>query len=102
MPCDSVTTQSVNMKNANPDVLIRALEADRWWVREVSGGLILANRLGDSLRWERGVGLVVRGVGEAVEEVTRAYGREAVTWAAKRAGWEVKQVGENKLVVSRG
>ncbi len=102
MPCNSIVTQSVSLKNANPDVLTNALKADGWRVIETSAGSILAYRAGENVLWEKGKGVGTSGGIETVEEVTRAYSREAVTWAAKRAGWKVKQTGENKMVVSRG
>ena len=35
------------------------------------------------------------------QEVTQAYSRQAVSWAAQRAGWTLKQTAANKFTVTR-
>lgn len=108
MPCDSISTQTISaaLKAAVPDVLLAALAAEGWTTAGVVDGTIVARRGEDLLTWSAGVGLTVtsrteeRGKG-LIQGLTVAYSRAAVTWAAKRAGWQVQTTGDNKLTVTR-
>lgn len=103
MPCDSVTTQSVNLANAVQDVLRGALVADGWTINtDVSGKLEAWSPTG-RLTWERGRGLTMTGIrtDETIAAVTTAYAKAAVSWAAQRAGWTVAKADGNKLTLNR-
>jgi hypothetical protein len=103
MPCDTITTQSVNLANALPDLLRSALEADGWILEPSKQGTIVAHSAGTGLIWTAGKGLELRGNRNAAEirQITKAYSRKAVSWAAQRAGWSVKQTTDDTLSVSR-
>lgn len=108
MPCDSITTQTISaaLKAAVPDVLLAALDAEGWTTIGIVEGGLIARRGVDRLTWAAGIGITVdartedRGKG-LVQGLTVAYSRAAVTWAAKRAGWQVQNSGDNKLTVTR-
>lgn len=103
MPCDSVTLQSVNLANAIPSVLVDALKDTDWHITEETPERISAYRYGDSLTWTNGKGLTIEAQRpeRTLETVTRAYSSKAVSWAAQRAGWTVKQDTQNTLTLTR-
>lgn len=106
MPCDTVTTQTVNLANAIPAVLSDALKAEHADIWEQTETMIRGRVYGAGFTWEKGKGLEIRSYSamentQIVGRVTQAYSRQAVTWAAQRAGWTVKQTEGNKLTVSR-
>lgn len=109
MPCNSITTQtlSAGLGKASHEILSAALTADGWNVLESSAQFIQARKDGGALAvWRAGTGLEVtaRGAaaGQYVAEVKQAYSRQAVTWAATRAGWKVGTWAENKATITRG
>lgn len=106
MPCDSVTTQSVNLNMAIADVLADALRADGWRIIIMqTTDSVQAYKSGQSLEWQKGKGLSIRGSefrnNETISAITQAYSRQAVQWAAKRAGWTVQQTAADQLTVTR-
>lgn len=99
MPCNSRTLQTVTeatLQNAVPDLMLAALEQVR-------------GRVQATVDWRKGEGLIIqsyRTLSEdvrkaVVAEVKREYSRQAVTWAAKRAGWQVKQVDQTRMTMER-
>ena len=113
MPCDSITTQTISaaLSKALPNLLADALQAHGWTLtgQQVNAATVVAltaRRGGARLTWTAGKGLsLVTGStaqAEALQgEITRAYSRQAVSWAAQRAGWTVKRTGDNTLTVNR-
>ncbi len=106
MPCNSITTQSVALAKAMPSILMDALKAEGWAPNQENDKHIVAWKGSSYLNWTAGQGVTIRGLSrernqQAVTAVTKAYSVQAVTWAAQRAGWQVKQTGANKLTVSR-
>jgi hypothetical protein len=106
MPCNSITTQTVALKNAIPEIVRKALEADGWTIRESTAADIVAYRRSASVQWVKGTGLTVAGRRQTGNEqiandITREYSKQAVTWAASRAGWQVQNTGGNTLTVQR-
>lgn len=103
MPCDSVTTQSINLAKALPDVLRKGLEADGWTIIDASATTITAYRsiTGERVTWTAGQGIETRGNAKTPSHVTRAYSKAAVTWAAQRAGWTVKNETNGKVTLER-
>lgn len=96
MPCDSVILNSVNLELADKDILASAIEN--------MGGRMIGNRImvpngsfqlsGGKLTGDE------RTVGETADKIKQAYSRETVNRAARRYGWQQKQVG-NKIVLTR-
>jgi len=117
MPCDSVVTQSVNLANAMRDLVAEALKEQGYQIDSTSSEThIWAYKPGsESIIWRKGQGLMVQRQGgsrrqreamevknqAAVNALTVAYSKTCVTWAAQRAGWQVKQTGANTLTVTR-
>ena len=103
MPCDTITMQTVSLSNALPDVLTDALQSTGWTIRETTSQRIIAYKGSESVTWSAGKGLSVRSSNpkEVIRTVTQAYSRQAVSWAAKRAGWTVRQTNENQFTVTR-
>lgn len=105
MPCDSITTQSINLANATPSILVAALEAEGWTVvkKTADNGIFARKGYSETVTWTAGKGLSVTGNQneKTIQGITQAYSRQAVTWAAQLAGWTVKQTGQNTLSVTR-
>lgn len=107
MPCNSITTQSVNLKNAFSDLVVEAMTASRWVVYLATTTQVKGWIGASQVTWVKGQGLSIRGYQGQVQnqktlnEITKAYSVAAVTWAAKRAGWQVQQTAADKLTVSR-
>ena len=106
MPCDSITTQSINLANAIKSVLTEALHQDGWTIEDQNATNIWASKDWQNLIWTKATGLRISGVSTIraqgiVEEVTQAYSRHAVTWAAQRAGWTARETSPNTLTVER-
>ncbi len=103
MPCDTITTQSINLAKADVSILADALEAERWIITGKTKTTITAYRGNTGLVWRQGQGLELSGYDNAAEivGVTKAYSKGAVSWASQRAGWQVKQTGANTLAVTR-
>ena len=104
MPCDSITTQSVVLKNAIPNIVDSALREAAWYVTGATKTTIRARKSGFTLTWEKGKGITITGMRQnqnAIDNITREYSKQAVSWAATRAGWQVKSTGSNTLTVSR-
>ena len=108
MPCNSMTTQTLNagLENAMPQVLAQALKSEGWQIHEEVGYRVVASNRYDSLTWTKGKGIVVSTSGNAEmlgAKVRQAYSKAAVSWASQRAGF--KQVGQwqdNKVTLTRG
>ncbi len=104
IPCDSITTQSVALKNAVPEIIEKALVACGWDVERTKGGKVDAVQRGYYLNWEQGQGFTIRGMNnteQAIAGITREYSKQAVSWAASRAGWQVTDTSANQLTVTR-
>lgn len=104
MPCDSITTQSVNLQNAMPTIIEAALKALGYDITGSSETQIVARRQNFILDWTKGKGITVRGMRTnevAITDLTREYSKQAVSWAASRAGWQVTSTGSNTLAVTR-
>ena len=104
MPCDSITTQSINLSNADHSVLLDALNADNWNIRRQSSDEIVAYKRGQTLTWNKGTGIEVKSMSnadKAILDVTKAYSKQAVSWASQRAGWKVKSINDNQFQVTR-
>lgn len=101
MPCDTITTQQIDLKNADPVILAEALESLGLKAVIQGDGLHASNGTTD-FTWTKGLGGEIRGRATYSEAVLKqTYARTAVTWAAKRAGWNVSQTANNKLQIVR-
>jgi hypothetical protein len=104
MPCNTITTQSVALAKAMPSIVAHALKTQGWFIREEMETKITASSNFQSIVWTAGKGLTLTGYGDTksqIKNIIKEYSKQAVTWAAKRAGWNVKQTGQNTLTVSQ-
>lgn len=79
------------------------MKSHGWTIRHLDKTKIVAYYGNSSLTWESGKGLRVTGydTDATIKRVTKDYSVEAVSWAAKRAGWQVQQTASDKLTVTR-
>ena len=105
MPCDTVTTQSINLAKASSSILVDALKEMGYNLSINQADRILAYTSGARIEWHAKRGLTVTdsgyGTQSRIEQITQAYSRQAVKWAAQRAGWTVQQTTQNQLTVTR-
>ena len=103
MPCDSITTQSINLSNAIGSILADALKADGWNIETKTETEIVARFSWQTVTWKKGGGLTVKGNRneKTIQRITQAYSGRAVTWAAQRAGWTVNATSANTMTVTR-
>lgn len=104
MPCNTVTTQSVALAKAITNIMENSLKRLGWSIVSISPTEIQARRAySEMIVWRAGKGLEVRSPNAQpiITQVTKEYSKQAVTWAAKRAGWTVQQTTDNKLTISR-
>jgi hypothetical protein len=107
MPCDSITTQSVNLQNAMPSLVESALTTLGWNITSTVGTaseLITARKDSYTFIWSKGEGITIKGMRtneNMLKDITREYSKQAVTWASQRAGWQVTTTGGDTLTVSR-
>jgi hypothetical protein len=86
-----------------PDLVAKALIATGWQITEQGQNRIVALKRSDSITWEKGKGLVLNGRDSQrhITSLTKRYSKEAVTWAASRAGWQVKTTGTDTMQLQR-
>lgn len=105
-PCDSVTTQSIKLANAMPDLLKDSLINIGWEIELFNKSIIIATRGNKRMTWKVNEGLTMDGSNEKtanniINEIVQAYSKTAVSWAAQRAGWQVTNQTENTLNIIR-
>ena len=105
MPCDSITTQAVVLEKGIIGIVESAMQGLGWNIQARNDTTIVARTQNNStVRWEQNVGVNIRGYGNpqnVIDSLTQAYSKEAVSWAAQRAGWTVNQTEANKLTITR-
>ena len=104
MPCDTITTQSIKLAKAMPELVKQAMEDLGWNIITATTTQITAeNSYYETILWKAGKGLTIRGSNteSIASKLSKAYSKQAVTWAAQRAGWQVKSVNDNTLNVTR-
>ena len=104
MPCNTITTQSIKLANAIPELVKKALQELDWNITGETKTRIIARRSSDTVIWEQGKGLTIQGMNTGrtqLDAITQAYSKQAVSWAAQRAGWQVKSNNQNQLNLTR-
>ena len=97
MPCDRITTQTVEISNCNKDILEAALKHEGWNVDRTSYGLYFY-KAGVSGTYMRD--LELRGNVNAAD-IQRAYSNEVVRQTARKFGWTVKATGNTGTLARR-
>jgi hypothetical protein len=103
MPCDSITTQTIKLAKAMPEIIEAALKDLDYTVTSNIKTRIIAKQYNSEVVWEAGKGISITGRNneQHLNEITQTYSKQAVTWAAKRAGWSVTNINNNTLTVRR-
>ena len=100
MPCDTITTQSIKLAKAMPELVKQAMEDMGWYITSNNTNRIIAKQFGETIIWEANKGITVSGSNteNTIKEISKAYSKRAVTWAAQRAGWQVTNTNDNNIL----
>lgn len=105
MPCDTITTQSVKLANAIPQIIDTTLEAQGWKITSPITTMerIVARKGNATLIWRQGQGIEIKSSNsqEQLTRINKEYSKQAVTWAASRAGWDITSTKQDQLIVTR-
>lgn len=102
MPCDSISTATLDLTKADMTALKGAMESLGFVVHEKVNGLDFSHRNGDTAKWTREAGMNVtsrRYAGDVAEKIQAAYTSTVVVQTAKRLGWQVTKKSEGNFVV---
>lgn len=89
MPCYQIRTMSVEFKADNRDLLDAALAALGWKVFEQFSGQLIVGNGEIKINLKAGIAEVQIGAQSKLNELKRAYARQSINAAAKKAGWQV-------------
>jgi hypothetical protein len=89
MPYYQVRTMSVEFKAENRDLLDAALKALGWKVYEQFSGQLIVGNGEIKINLKTGMAEVQVGSQAKLNELKRAYSRQSINAAAKKAGWQV-------------
>lgn len=108
MPCDSVREIGVDLRAADPEILLRALERAGFSGARVTEEAIYASTaigqritITDGQVQMRGAYIERAEVERVAATVTRAYAEEAVVTACKRYGYSWAKAADGRLNLSR-
>lgn len=101
MPCDSIVLNQVELELANEELLMTALENMTESKVVKYGNVITFNYGGNSYRIDNKKLICPKGYEGTADLIKQAYSKEVVTRAAKRFGWNMKQVKQNKFMLTR-
>lgn len=105
MPCDTITTQTLaaGLTKAVPAVLLAAINSLNRANAAQEGTTIRARVAGHNVDWNAQAGLTVTGWNseQVAKDIKMAYSKQAVSWAAQRAGWKVISQDGNTVKVSK-
>jgi len=102
MPCDTVTSVTLVLKNANLDLLKKALEGLGYIVTKTSQGLRFCTRYGPTFNYYSQTGEFNAENLESANAIKRAYTSQLVQNQASRFGWKVKTLSANKFQIQKG
>ncbi len=103
MPCNEIRLTTINLAQANRDLLLNAIVGMGFTTQTLTDGGIILFMKGASVGTVRGGVVTLRdslGIGQ--QQVVQAYANEVVKAAGQRAGWAVKSSKENQYVLTRG
>jgi len=106
MPCNTIRTMQVSIEAMNARAMATALRSLGMADVMVAGSLVRAYDRGtrQTVTVQTGTGgrISLRAGTEALgDDIKQAYAKHMVTVAAKRYGWQVKTVAQNRLTLSR-
>jgi hypothetical protein len=83
-----------------PDLLKQALENTGWTIEIFNKSIIKAYKNYDSLTWKANEGMEIKS-SDAIgvsNQISQSYSKQAVTWAAQRAGWTVNKTNQDNTI----
>lgn len=103
MPCNTITSVTLVLKNANLDLLKKALEGLGYLVNKVSHGLQFRKNRGlTTFNYYSFTGEFNAENLESANAIKRAYTSQIVQNQASRFGWKVKSLSANKFQIQKG
>lgn len=102
MPCDTITSVTLELKNANLDLLKKALEGLGYMVNMTSQGLRFCTKYGPTFNYYSQSGEFNAENLESAKAIKRAYTSQIVQNQANRFGWKVKSLSANKFQIQKG
>lgn len=99
MPCDTISTVSIELKNANLDILKKVIEKLGYTARQNSVGISWGY---GRYSYNQNTGQLTVEYESEVVQIKRSYAAEMVKAKASRFGWRVRQVGEYKFQIQKG
>lgn len=102
MPCDSISTATLDLTKADMTALKAAMQELGYTVQETVRGLTFSHKSGNQAVWTREAGMTItsrRYAGDVAEKIQAAYTSTVVTQTAKRLGWQVTKKSEGNFVV---
>lgn len=97
MPCNTVTSITLELKNANLELLKKALESLDYKVDQKDR--YLSWQTGDYNGYTGEFQVRYEEVGYKIK---RAYTSQLVQYQAKRFGWKIKALSDNKFQIQKG
>ena len=103
MPCDQLRTSEVDLgKISDKALLLKALGALGYQARLVGAEIVFGSSYnGGTVHADGRVTLTGAAASLEVNQIKRAYSTEAVKIAAKKFGWSVSSLGQNKFVAKK-
>lgn len=92
MPCNTITTVKLELKNANLNLLRKAVES------VIGNGIHTQTK--DRMTWANGgsynreTGVMTSYYAQDLKTINKAYSAEVVKDQAKRFGWQIKQTAQ--------
>ncbi len=100
MPCETITSVTLELKNANLDLLKKALEKLGYLVNKVSHGLQFRKK--STFNYYSQTGEFNAEDFESANAIKQAYTSQLVQDKASRFGWKVKTLSANKFQIQKG
>ena len=103
MPCDSITTSTVNLANVDKDTLTEALRAAGWTVSPIDAGIYARDGAGSSFNWTPGRPAQLRTTRADITaaSIARLYSAQVVRKTAQKNGWRLTETAPGQFLVQR-
>lgn len=102
MPCNQIRRTSVTLVNADPNMLLDALEGLGYYFAKAHRKVEMTDQEARVALGSVYDGQTLRLTGSITEnQVKQAYSKQVVREVANRYGWRVKETGSNKYTATR-
>lgn len=102
MPCDQIVRMQVEWEARDPAMVEAAFRRAGLSAVQRAGSNVSGYFRGTVVRWNGSRVSVDQSATEVVDELKRAYSREALGKAAKRYGWNIEERGGKLALKRRG